>query len=111
MIRHARMRGRPTLWLPGMDHASIAAQFVLDRILAEEGESRASRSAASATWSGCARSSTTTRHVMLGQQRRVGASLDWGRAALHDGRRLRRGGARPPSSGSTATAWPTAPRR
>ncbi|MCI4355056.1 MAG: class I tRNA ligase family protein, partial [Thermoplasmata archaeon] len=33
MIRHARMTGRPALFLPGLDHASIAAQFVLDRIL------------------------------------------------------------------------------
>ena len=42
MIRHARMRGHPTLFLPGLDHASIAAQFVLDGILAKEGESRQS---------------------------------------------------------------------
>ncbi len=38
MTRHARMLGRPALWLPGLDHASIAAQVVLDRILAAEGE-------------------------------------------------------------------------
>ena len=30
MIRHARMRGHAALFLPGLDHASIAAQFVLD---------------------------------------------------------------------------------
>ena len=36
------MRGDDTLWLPGVDHASIAAQFVLDKIIAEEGETRAS---------------------------------------------------------------------
>ena len=42
MTRHARMTGRPALFLPGLDHASIAAQFVLDRILAGEGESRQS---------------------------------------------------------------------
>ena len=42
MIRHARMLGRPSLFLPGLDHASIAAQFVLDKIIAGEGESRAS---------------------------------------------------------------------
>ncbi len=42
MVRHARMLGRPTLRLPGLDHASIAAQFVLDRILAAEGETRQS---------------------------------------------------------------------
>src|SRR5437763_1447857 len=42
MIRHARMTGKAALFLPGLDHASIAAQFVLDRILAGEGESRQS---------------------------------------------------------------------
>ena len=42
LIRHARMRGHRALFLPGLDHASIAAQFVLDRILAGEGESRES---------------------------------------------------------------------
>ena len=41
-IRYHRMRGDDTLWLPGVDHASIAAQFVLDRIIAEEGETRGS---------------------------------------------------------------------
>ena len=42
MIRHARMNGHPTLFLPGLDHASIAAQFVFDRIIAERGENRQS---------------------------------------------------------------------
>ncbi len=78
MIRHARMRGHPTLFLPGLDHASIAAQFVLDGILAREGESRASlgreryleRMRAFVA---------TTRELMLSQQRRVGGSFDWSR--------------------------------
>ena len=42
MIRHARMQGHPTLFLPGLDHASISAQVVLDRNIAKDGESRAS---------------------------------------------------------------------
>ena len=78
MIRHARMVGHPTLFLPGLDHASIAAQFVLDGILASEGESRASlgreryleRMHAFVA---------ETRELMLSQQRRVGASADWNR--------------------------------
>jgi len=78
MIRHARMVGHPTLFLPGLDHASIAAQFVLDGILAREGESRASlgreryleRMHAFVA---------ETRELMLSQQRRVGASADWNR--------------------------------
>ena len=36
-IRTQRMRGRKTLWLPGMDHAGIATQMVVERkLLAEE---------------------------------------------------------------------------
>lgn len=42
LIRYHRMRGDDTLFVPGVDHASIAAQFVLDGIIAEEGETRAS---------------------------------------------------------------------
>ena len=79
MVRHARMRGHPTLLLPGLDHASIAAQFVLDGILAREGESRESPRARALPRADARSSSTTTREVMLGQQRRVGASFDWGR--------------------------------
>src|SRR4051812_30559533 len=78
MIRHARMLGRPALFLPGLDHASIAAQFVLDGILAREGESRATlgreryleRMRAFVA---------ETREVILTQQRRVGGSCDWSR--------------------------------
>jgi valyl-tRNA synthetase len=78
MIRHARMLGHRTLFLPGLDHASIAAQFVLDGILAGEGESRQSlgreryleRMHAFVA---------ETREVMLSQQRRVGGSFDWTR--------------------------------
>ncbi|MBA2756237.1 MAG: valine--tRNA ligase [Chloroflexi bacterium] len=78
LARHSRMRGHATLFLPGLDHASIAAQFVLDGIIAREGESRQSlgreryleRMHAFVA---------TTREVMLGQLRRVGASADWDR--------------------------------
>ncbi len=78
MTRHARMRGHPTLFLPGLDHASIAAQFVLDGILAKEGESRATLGR-ERYLERMRAFSESTRHVMLGQQRRVGSSADWGR--------------------------------
>jgi len=78
MIRHARMQGRPALFLPGLDHASIAAQFVLDGIIAKEGESR--QTLGRERYLERMRAFVEeTRHVMLGQQRRVGASCDWGR--------------------------------
>ena len=78
LVRHARMQGRPTLFLPGLDHASIAAQFVLDKLLAAEGENRQSLGRErylERMWAFI----NATREVMLGQQRRLGASADWGR--------------------------------
>jgi valyl-tRNA synthetase len=78
LIRHARMHGHRTLFLPGLDHASIAAQFVLDGILAKEGESR--QSLGRERYLERMRAfSDSTKPVMLAQQRRVGASADWGR--------------------------------
>ena len=78
MIRHARMRGHRALFLPGLDHASIAAQFVLDGILAREGESRQSLGR-ERYLERMHEFVATTREVILVQQRRVGASADWGR--------------------------------
>src|SRR5690348_3681571 len=40
MIRYHRMRGDPTLWVPGTDHAGIATQKVVEDLLAREGTSR-----------------------------------------------------------------------
>ncbi len=40
MIRYHRMRGEPTLWVPGSDHAGIATQNVVERELAKEGVTR-----------------------------------------------------------------------
>src|SRR3954464_3184371 len=78
MTRHARMLGRPALFLPGLDHASLAAQFVLDRILAAEGETRASLGR-EAYLERMKAFVAETRDVILQQQRRVGGSCDWGR--------------------------------
>ena len=78
MIRHARMLGRPALFLPGLDHASIAAQFVLDGILAKEGESR-STLGRDRYLERMHAFIADTRTVILSQQRRVGGSCDWGR--------------------------------
>jgi valyl-tRNA synthetase len=75
MTRHARMQRRPALFLPGLDHASIAAQYVLDKILANRGETRQSlgrEKYLEAMW-GFVRE---TRETILSQQRRIGASLD-----------------------------------
>ncbi len=77
-IRYHRMRGDDTLWVPGVDHASIAAQFVLDRIIAEDGETRASLGRErylERMWAFM----DETRDMIGEQHRRLGASLDWTR--------------------------------
>ena len=40
MIRYHRMLGDPALWLPGADHAGIAGQWVVEKLLAQEGLTR-----------------------------------------------------------------------
>ncbi len=40
LIRFERMRGKAALWLPGTDHAGIATQNVVERLLAKEGLTR-----------------------------------------------------------------------
>ncbi len=78
MIRRARMQHRPALWLPGVDHASIAAQWVLRRILADEGttpEELGRERFLDRMWEFM----EETRPVIMGQQRRLGISADWSR--------------------------------
>jgi valyl-tRNA synthetase len=78
LVRRARMQGHPTLWLPGVDHASIAAQVVLDRILAREGGSRASLGRErylERMWAFI----DETRDIIGQQHRRLGVSVDWSR--------------------------------
>jgi valyl-tRNA synthetase len=78
MIRRARMQGYPTLWVPGVDHASISAQIVLDRIIAKDGESRASLGRErylERMWEFI----NATRSMIGEQHKRLGASVDWNR--------------------------------
>ena len=90
MIRHARMRGHRALFLPGLDHASIAAQFVLDGILAKEGESRAdARARALPRADARVRGHDPRGHALPAATGRCVGRL--GPPALHDGRGLGQG--------------------
>jgi len=78
LIRRRRMQGYVTLWLPGMDHAGIATQNVVERELAKQGLSRhdLGRDAfVERVWQWKAESGGT----ILGQMRRLGDSVDWSR--------------------------------
>lgn len=78
MIRHARMNGRAALWVPGMDHAGIATQLQIEKMLHEEGTSREEigREAFLArTWDWKEKYGGEINR----QLRRLGASCDWDR--------------------------------
>ena len=78
LVRWHRMRGQRTLWLPGMDHAGIATQFVVERMLAKEGIKRQDLGREEferRVWQWKAESGG----VIKGQMIRLGASCDWTR--------------------------------
>src|SRR3984885_7495696 len=78
VVRWHRMRGERTLWLPGMDHAGIATQFVVERQLAKEhlrrqdlGREEFERR----VWQWKSESGGVIKQQMI----RLGASCDWTR--------------------------------
>ncbi len=78
MIRWHRMRGEPTLWLPGIDHAGIAAQVVVEQLLAKEGLDRHQLGRdrfIERMWQWAKK----CRRTIAGQHQRLGASCDWSR--------------------------------
>ena len=78
LTRYHRMRGRRTLWQPGTDHAGIATQMVVERLLEREGTSRAQlgrEKFLERVWQWKERSGNT----IVQQMRRLGASVDWTR--------------------------------
>ncbi|MEM1375789.1 MAG: valine--tRNA ligase [Pseudomonadota bacterium] len=79
LIRHQRMLGNNVLWQPGMDHAGIATQMVVERKLAEEGQpSRRElgrKEFLKRVWQWKEESGGT----IFNQLKRLGASCDWSR--------------------------------
>ena len=78
LIRYFRKRGRDALWQPGMDHAGIATQMVVERQLDEQGVSRHDLGRArfvDTVWDWKAESGG----MIMNQLRSLGASADWRR--------------------------------
>ena len=86
MIRYERMRGKAALWVPGTDHAGIATQLQVEKMLQEEGTSRhdiGREEFLARTWQWKEEKGGT----ITSQLRRLGASCDWDRErfTLDDG--------------------------
>ena len=81
LTRMKRMKGFEALWLPGMDHAGIATQNVVEKKLAAEGKSRhdlGREAFVAKVWEWKAQSGG----AILDQIKRMGASVDWDREAF-----------------------------
>ena len=79
LVRFERMRGKDVLWQPGMDHAGIATQMVVERQMMERQEPNRRAIGRDAfvekVWTWKAESGG----VILNQLKRLGASCDWSR--------------------------------
>ena len=88
MARWHRMRGEPTLWVPGTDHAGIIAQIVVERELAKEGDRRTDPTKDAGRTMGLTREEFLAemwrwmehyKPRIYKQLRMLGCSLDWTR--------------------------------
>ncbi|MBI2448320.1 valine--tRNA ligase [Candidatus Microgenomates bacterium] len=78
LVRQKRMEGRPTLWIPGTDHAGIATQYKVEQKLQKEGVSRfdlGREKFVEKVWEWKDQYEAT----ILGQLKKLGVSCDWSR--------------------------------
>ena len=95
MIRYHRMKGYPTLWVPGTDHAGIATQLMVERdLLQDRGSARREELGREEflerTWEWKEKYGG----IITNQIRRLGASCDWDRERFTLDEGLSPGGAR-----------------
>ncbi len=78
LIRYHRMKGSPTLWLPGVDHAGILTQVTFEKKLQKEGISRYDLGREE-FYKQCYSFCLENKHLMEDQMRALGSSCDWSR--------------------------------
>ena len=86
LIRYNRMLGKPTLWVPGTDHAGIATQNVVERMLKKEGKTKhdlGREEFIKKTWE----VKESHHKIITAQLEKIGCSTDWERErfTLDDG--------------------------
>ncbi len=77
-VRYQRMKGKNTLWLPGVDHAGIATQNVVEKQLANEGKTRSDlgrEAFEKRVWQW----KEDNESAIMNQLRKLGCSVDWSR--------------------------------
>lgn len=81
LIRFQRMRGRKTLWLPGTDHAAIATQAKVEKILEKEEGKKKTDLGREEFLKRVNDFAAASHDTIVNQLKSLGASLDWSREA------------------------------
>lgn len=81
MARYARMQGKRTLWLPGTDHAAIATQSKVEKLLEKEGL-RKNDLGREEFLKRVEKFAKDSHDTIVSQAKKMGASLDWSREAF-----------------------------
>lgn len=79
LIRYHRMKGSPTLWLPGVDHAGILTQVTFEKKLKKEENKARHDLGREEFYKRCYEFCLENKHLMEDQMRTLGSSCDWSR--------------------------------
>src|SRR3989344_664553 len=79
LIRYHRMKGSPTLWLPGVDHAGILTQVTFEKKLKKEEDKSRHDLGREEFYGRCYEFCLKNKHLMENQMRALGSSCDWTR--------------------------------
>ncbi len=82
MVRFARMQGRETLWLPGTDHAAIATQSKVEKIIEKEEGKRKGDLGREEFLNRVNKFAQESHDTIVNQVKKMGASVDWSREAF-----------------------------
>jgi len=90
IIRHHRMKGEKTLWLPGTDHAAIATQEKVERIIYEKDKKTRHDMGREKFLKEVEKFAQDSHDTIVNQVKKMGSSVDWSREAytLDDKRNL-----------------------
>jgi len=82
MVRYARMSGKRTLWLPGTDHAAIATQTKVEKLIEKEEGKRKTDLGREEFLKRVQKFAQESHDTIINQSKKMGASLDWSREAF-----------------------------
>lgn len=83
MIRFARMQGKRALWIPGTDHAAVATESKVEKLLIDEGMEKPKETLGREVFLEHVRDFAQKSHdTIVNQTKKMGASLDWTREAF-----------------------------